>query len=540
MPLSYNQVEKHPPLLKKKQGKTMYTKQLKQHFNSSRRHMREPDQSGNVMRTVFPGVLSSACTLLIFIVGVATMFMLVSCTASTTDDLQDTAWELNSLSGTDLIPGSTITLAFSGDALSGSAGCNQFGGSYEISGDTLLIRDLFATEMACAEPIGILEQEQAFLTALRAVDSYQLGTGRLELRNEQGTQNLLFVTAAAVAAAPPEEPVDNPDAVVTVVNQQTTPTPTIEPTPLEDEDAGNGSATAVPPSGFKPYADSTAGVSLFLPESWVVTAVDPGRWAIFQSYPEDKYVGGEPRQPGDTKCDLNIQPPGTNKAELLRQWKANPDTTIVSEEDVVLESGLVGIRLEAENRGRSLSMVIDVHERALALTCFGDLTPFDDIAATLSASEILVETPQQTPDPAAGGRYQAEIATVSIDIPENWFVTGIVPGQRAVLQSYPDGKYVGGEPLQPGDTKCDLNIRPAGTNLVDFAAEMRGNTAVTILSESEIILLSGQPGIVIEMESMGVSSVLLTQIHDQVVVLNCYGDLTPFQEIAVSIAPASD
>jgi hypothetical protein len=54
-----------------------------------------------------------------------------------------------------------------------------------------------------------------------------------------------------------------------------------------------------------------------------ITGVIEGEYAILQSYPEDKYVGGEGREPGDTKCDLNIRSTGTNMAELIQQWQTN-------------------------------------------------------------------------------------------------------------------------------------------------------------------------------------------------------------------------
>jgi hypothetical protein len=274
------------------------------------------------------------------------------------------------------------------------------------------------------------------------------------------------------------------------------------------------SPAAALPDGFILYEDSVAGVSLFLPDSWVVSFTDPGQWAILQSYPEDKYVGGEGRQPGDTKCDLNIRPPGTSAVDLIKEWKANPDTTIVSEEEILLESGMAGTRLEAENMGRSLSMFIDVHERAVVLTCFGDFAPFDEIAGSLHESEILVDTTQP---------YQDSETGISVDIPGSWVVTGIVPGHRAVLQSYPD-------------TNCELFIHPPNITMVSYAQEMRANTAITILSEVEVVLRSGQQGIQMEVESMvGRSRFLITEVNGQVVVLNCTGEFDSLDEVAVTL-----
>ncbi|MHC4432676.1 MAG: hypothetical protein ACYTBS_12625 [Planctomycetota bacterium] len=81
-----------------------------------------------------------------------------------------------------------------------------------------------------------------------------------------------------------------------------TATPTTEVTP------GAPSPATEPPAGFKPYQDSVAGVSVYVPESWVVIGVVPDQRAILQSYPETKYVGGDAFKPGDTKCDLSIRP----------------------------------------------------------------------------------------------------------------------------------------------------------------------------------------------------------------------------------------
>jgi hypothetical protein len=129
-----------------------------------------------------------------------------------------------------------------------------------------------------------------------------------------------------------------------------------------------------------------SGVSLWVPEDW--TIIEPGpHWPILQSYPQDKYIGGEARQPGDTKCDLAIHPPGTRVADLVQGPRSTPRVTIVSEQEVVLQSGRLGIRREVESLGRSLSLYAEVNERAVVLTCFGELAPFDEIAVTLGPSQ---------------------------------------------------------------------------------------------------------------------------------------------------------
>jgi heat shock protein HslJ len=89
--------------------------------------------------------------------GLVAIAVLAACGGTGATALRDTAWELESLTGNDVLPDTTITLEFSGDQVSGSAGCNQYGGSYQARGDSLSVGDVFSTEMGCLEPEGILD-----------------------------------------------------------------------------------------------------------------------------------------------------------------------------------------------------------------------------------------------------------------------------------------------------------------------------------------------------------------------------------------------
>lgn len=183
------------------------------------------------------------------------------------------------------------------------------------------------------------------------------------------TLMILSCNATAVSTPTPELPSPAPPSPTAEILEASDP-PDIEP-----------------PEGFKKYQDSQVGVSVFMPESWVVSEVDPGRFAILQSYPEGKYVGGEAFEPGDTKCDLAILPPDIGIADALQQLKSDPMATITSEQEIVLQSGKMGTRIDVESMGRSLSLITDVNARAIVLTCFGELAPFDEIAITLGGSE---------------------------------------------------------------------------------------------------------------------------------------------------------
>jgi heat shock protein HslJ len=119
--------------------------------------------------------------------------VLVARSGSDANALRNTAWELESLAGNAVLPGTTIMLEFSEDQISGSAGCNQYGGSYQAGENNLSVGDVFATEMGCMEPQGILEQETAYLTALSTVATYQVTPNQLEMFDKAGAQVLVFV-----------------------------------------------------------------------------------------------------------------------------------------------------------------------------------------------------------------------------------------------------------------------------------------------------------------------------------------------------------
>jgi hypothetical protein len=276
-----------------------------------------------------------------------------------------------------------------------------------------------------------------------------------------------------------------------------------------------------------------AGISIYIPESWTVTGVINGQYAIFQSYPEDKYVGGGARESGDTKCDLNIRPIETRMTDLIQQWESDSSTTIISDQEIILKSGQSGRMFIRENMGRSVSLVTEINQRAITLTCFGDFTPVDDIAQTLNGFEPAVHSPIY--QSSEGFHHYLDTQTgVAIDMPTHWMVTGIIPGQRAILQSYSENKYIGGEALDAGDTKCDLFIR-SDIRPDDFISQMKSNDAITIITEQELILNSNQTGTRIELNSMGPSILFVTEINAQTVVLTCYGDFAIVDAIAVTL-----
>lgn len=75
-------------------------------------------------------------------------------------------------------------IRFEAGRVAGLGGCNRFGASYTLNGDSLSIGSIVATRMACAKDV--MRKEQAFFTTLAAVRSISLAGDRLELRDGGG------------------------------------------------------------------------------------------------------------------------------------------------------------------------------------------------------------------------------------------------------------------------------------------------------------------------------------------------------------------
>jgi heat shock protein HslJ len=125
----------------------------------------------------------------------------------TTGDTQDFIgnWQLEErASGQDMvqsIPGTRITASFTADGgISGSSGCNLYGGSWMANGESFAIGQVFCTEMYCMEPEGVMDQESAYLTLLGQVAGYTMTGERLVLTDNTGTPLLVFSAAVPDSA----------------------------------------------------------------------------------------------------------------------------------------------------------------------------------------------------------------------------------------------------------------------------------------------------------------------------------------------------
>jgi heat shock protein HslJ len=94
---------------------------------------------------------------------------------------------LVSLNGAPAIAGTEVTATFTADQVGGSAGCNSYGGSYTRDGAKLSFGPIMSTMMACAQPAGVMEQEQAYLAALQAGGTFAIQGGQLTITAANGS-----------------------------------------------------------------------------------------------------------------------------------------------------------------------------------------------------------------------------------------------------------------------------------------------------------------------------------------------------------------
>ena len=111
--------------------------------------------------------------------------------ATVTNPLDNTNWQVTGYyigrAVASPLVGTNLTMRFSGQQISGSAGCNTFNGSYTVSGSNITIRDLSQGMSFCDTPPGVMQQEADFMNALRATSSFQFDGAQLTLRRSDGT-----------------------------------------------------------------------------------------------------------------------------------------------------------------------------------------------------------------------------------------------------------------------------------------------------------------------------------------------------------------
>jgi heat shock protein HslJ len=97
------------------------------------------------------------------------------------------------------LAGTEVTAIFGADGnLTGTAGCNNYRAGFKVDGNNITIELAATTQMFCAEPEGIMDQEAAYLRAIENAATYKIDRQQLWLRYENDSIAAIFENAAAI------------------------------------------------------------------------------------------------------------------------------------------------------------------------------------------------------------------------------------------------------------------------------------------------------------------------------------------------------
>ena len=109
--------------------------------------------------------------------------------------LENTLWNLVSFGelGAEaaLVQGSTITLLLAAGQAAGTGGCNGYGGTYQVDGNSISFGPITSTKMACADAQAT-EQEGRYLQALESASEYAVEGDQLHVTYDDGNGVLIF------------------------------------------------------------------------------------------------------------------------------------------------------------------------------------------------------------------------------------------------------------------------------------------------------------------------------------------------------------
>ncbi len=121
-----------------------------------------------------------------------TEFRQLTVTVNQVNPLANTSWAVTTMNVNGvLVQGTSITAMFgSGNALSGFGGCNNYNGSYFVSGNSLSVGSIRNTQMICDPAVS--QQESMYLSLLQSSASFEIQGTTLIIRNASGQEILRF------------------------------------------------------------------------------------------------------------------------------------------------------------------------------------------------------------------------------------------------------------------------------------------------------------------------------------------------------------
>lgn len=126
----------------------------------------------------------------------AAAVLLAGCTAvvpaGPATSLKNTSWVVTEIQGEPTLPDFQPTIAFgAADEVGGNSGCNNFGGTYTLTGTQISFGELMMTAMLCTDN-GRDQQETAFHQALGTAVSVRFSGDTVEMLDGDGAVALLL------------------------------------------------------------------------------------------------------------------------------------------------------------------------------------------------------------------------------------------------------------------------------------------------------------------------------------------------------------
>ncbi len=116
--------------------------------------------------------------------------------APPTNPLAGKTFGLTDLNGAPIVADTTITITFNADGtLGGSGGCNNYNGRYTANSGQITISEVAQTNQLCTAPSGVMEQESAYINALRAAWAFEFPdrSTQMIVRNAAGQEILRYI-----------------------------------------------------------------------------------------------------------------------------------------------------------------------------------------------------------------------------------------------------------------------------------------------------------------------------------------------------------
>jgi len=123
-----------------------------------------------------------------YLIRVLMVLTLSACAGGSSTSVQG-QWKLISYNQTPALPNVETTIEFKDGQLSGSVGCNHFGGEYKVKDDVMEFGPIMTTEMFCE---AVADQEAGTLGALQGKTSFVLDDDTLTITSEDGSMSVVL------------------------------------------------------------------------------------------------------------------------------------------------------------------------------------------------------------------------------------------------------------------------------------------------------------------------------------------------------------